>query len=63
MFDYSVHTPSDFANGQVYLADITELSDIPDSEMSEVALFDTYPEELTYPHILPLLFEKVRQCI
>ncbi|MGI6704909.1 MAG: GNAT family N-acetyltransferase [Clostridia bacterium] len=62
MFDYSVHTPSDFSNGQVYLADITELSGIPDSEMSEVALFDTYPEELTYPQILPLLFEKVKQC-
>jgi 8-oxo-dGTP diphosphatase len=59
MFDYSVHTPTDFANGQVYLAEIIELSDMPDSEMSEVALFDTYPEKLTYPHILPILFEKV----
>lgn len=58
LFDYSVHTPTDFSNGQVYLAEINELSDIPDSEMCEVALFDTYPNELTYPHILPVLFEK-----
>jgi hypothetical protein len=29
--------------------------------MSEVALFDTYPEELTYPKILPVLFEKVKK--
>lgn len=61
IFDYSVHTPSDFSNGQVYLSEITELSNIPDSEMSEVALFDTYPEDLTYPQILPLLFEKVEK--
>lgn len=61
IFDYSVHTPTDFSNGQIYLAEITEPSSIPDSEMSEVALFDTYPEELTYPKILALLFEKVKQ--
>jgi len=30
--------------------------------MGEVALFDTYPEELTYPEILPVLFEKVKEC-
>jgi len=63
LFDYSVHTPMDFSNGQVYLAQIAELSNIPDSEMREVALFDTYPQELTYPQILPLLFDKVKQCI
>jgi|GEM_PF-1808897 len=51
-----------FSNGQVYLAEITEISNIPDSEMSEVDLFHKYPEELTYPKILPLLFEKVKQC-
>ncbi|MDD4761271.1 MAG: NUDIX domain-containing protein [Bacteroidaceae bacterium] len=62
LFDYSVHTPMDFSNGQVYLAEIAELSSIPDSEMSEVDLFDTYPEELTYPQILPVLFEKVKEC-
>ncbi len=61
LFDYSVHTPMDFSNGQVYLAEIAELSGIPDSEIREVALFDTYPEELTYPKILPVLFEKVKQ--
>jgi|GEM_PF-560224 len=62
LFDFSVHTPTVSSNGQVYLADITELSGIPDSKISEVALFDTYPKELTYPHILPTLFEKVNQC-
>ncbi len=62
IFDYSVHTPSDFSNVQAYIAEIAELSSMPDSEMGEVALFDTYPEELTYPQILPLLFEKVKQC-
>lgn len=63
LFDYSVHAPMDFSNGQVYLADITELSNMPDSEMSEVELFDTYPEELTYPQILPVLFKKVKKAL
>lgn len=63
VFDYSVHSPSDFSNGQVYLAEITELSDMPDSEMGEVALSDTYPGELTYPQILPVLFEKAKRML
>ncbi|NLB40680.1 MAG: hypothetical protein GX815_00170 [Clostridiales bacterium] len=61
LFDYSVHTPTDFSNGQVYFAEINELSNISDSEMGEIVLSDTYPEALTYPHILPLLFKRVNR--
>lgn len=63
MFDYSVHTPDEFANGQVYFADITELGDMPGFEMKEVGLFDTFPEELTYPKITPTVFKKLTEMI
>ena len=37
-------------NGQVYFAVVHTLGEIPpDSEMGKVGLFDSLPEELTYP--------------
>ncbi|MDF2686276.1 MAG: hypothetical protein K0S55_1457 [Clostridia bacterium] len=63
LFDYSVHTPKDFANGQVYFAEITEIGELPESEMSEIKLFETIPNEMTYPQILPVLFEKVNELL
>lgn len=48
--------------GMLYYAEISELGSIPeDSEIAEAACFDYLPDELTYPHIQPALFEKV-QC-
>lgn len=38
--------------GQIYLADITLLGDLPESEIAEVRLFDDIPENLTYPDII-----------
>ena len=58
-FDYSLHTPTDFANGQVFLAHIHELGEIPDYEMAEIIMLDSIPEKMTYPHILPMLFERI----
>ena len=41
------------AHGQVFFARVHELGDLPDnSEMSEVALFDVIPLELTYPRLV-----------
>lgn len=45
------------ANGMVFRAEITVLSDLPESEMAEVRTFDRLPENLTYPAITPVLFE------
>lgn len=59
--DYSVHSLKDFSNGQVFLAEITKLGEIPDPEMAEVMLLDTLPEEQTYPHILPVLFREIEK--
>ena len=48
--------------GMLYYAEISELGSIPEgSEIAEAVCFDYLPDELTYPHIQPALFEKV-QC-
>ncbi len=45
--------------GMAFRADIYRLGVIPESEMAEVAVFDRLPENLTYPDITPVLFERV----
>ncbi len=60
-FDYSVHTPTEFSNGRVYFAEVYELGKLPDFEMSEITTSNTYPEKLTYPEILPVLFKQINK--
>lgn len=63
-FDYSVHTATEFSYGQVFFADIETLGDIPQgSEMAEVQTFDTIPGKMTYPSILPVLYEKMQSWL
>ena len=60
VFDYCVgEEASTGAGGMVFVAEIRRLGDIPDSEMAEVKLFDTLPEDLTYPDITPILFAQI----
>lgn len=49
----------DSAYGAFFLAEISRLDPLPDSEMAEVRAFDGLPERLTYPGITPILFERV----
>jgi len=63
LFDYSVHYPSVYSNGQVFYARIDQLGDLPDYEMAEVKLYDEIPDKMRFPEILPVLFRKVRECI
>ncbi len=49
--------------GVVFLAEITELSPLPESEMAEVRAFDSLPDNLTYPQITPVLFDAVEGFI
>lgn len=58
-FDCSVYTPAEFSNGQVFFADVRELGQPSDSEMFEVMTCKTCPDKLTYPDILPGLFEQM----
>ena len=61
VFDYWVMDESDgsSASGQVFMASVTILDEIPESEMSEVAFFDSLPNDLTYPEITPVLFSEL----
>lgn len=62
-FDYSVHRNTEFSYGQVFLAQISELGNMPEYEMAETKLFDTIPDKMRFPQILPVLFEKVKELI
>jgi 8-oxo-dGTP diphosphatase len=64
LFDYAVHTESEFSYGQVFLAEIAALGAIPEgSEMAEVTAMDGVPERMTYPAILPVLFGAVGEIM
>lgn len=58
--DYWAGSDEDSSVGTVFVADIVELSPLPDSEMAEVRAFDGLPEALTYPAITPMLFQAVQ---
>lgn len=58
--DYWAGDDAGSAVGAVFLAEITEIGALPESEMAEVRAFDGLPESLTYPAITPLLFERVK---
>ena len=62
-FDYTVHVQTEYSNGQVYIAHISELGSIPDFEMTEVKLFDKIPDKMRFPKRLPILFEKVNELL
>ena len=59
-FDYWAANDEGSSVGAVFLADIAELGPLPDSEMAEVRAFDTLPENVTYPAITPMLFERIK---
>lgn len=61
VFDYWAEDDESSANGMVFIAEIDELSDIPDSEMKEVQTFLSLPDSLTYPEITPVLFDEAKK--
>ena len=55
--DYWASDDIGWATGVVFRAEIIKLQDIPEgSEMAEVKLFETLPEEFTYTYISTVLF-------
>ena len=56
---YSVKNETE-SYGMLFYADITELGDLPDSEIETIAFFSEAPAELTYPLIQPALTEKIK---
>jgi len=59
-FDYAVHTNTEFSYGRVFLAEVETIGRLPDSEMAEAKLFDSIPESMTYPQILPVLYMQIQ---
>ena len=47
--------------GMLYYAEIEKFSDMPDSEIERIELFDEIPAEQTYPLIQPKLIEELNR--
>ena len=63
-FDYAVHTSTEFSYGQVFYANINALGDLPSEfEMREVKVFPTIPDAMTYPQILPVVFDELQKWL
>ena len=58
---YSVDTGKGESFGQLFYSDVKELGELPNFEIGEIKLFDSIPENLTYPSIQPILFKKVAE--
>jgi nucleoside triphosphatase YtkD len=61
VFDYAVHTETEYSYGRVFYAEVEKLNELPESEMAETRLFDSIPDAMTYPQILPVLYKRL-QC-
>jgi 8-oxo-dGTP diphosphatase len=61
--DYWAGHPDEIhgAGGVVFIAHIATLGNIPESEMQEVKTFSELPDNITYPGITPVLYEKLLQ--
>ena len=61
IFDYTVHRPDAYGIGQVFLAEVIDLTpNTFEYEMAEVKAFDSIPDLMTYPGILPILYEAMQ---
>lgn len=57
--DYSVTINDQTGISRLYVADIDELGELPESEIRCIELFDGIPEKITYPDIQPILLNEV----
>lgn len=60
---YSVNRDGMESFGQLFYAEIEKLNELSNSEIGEIRLFDTLPENLTYPLIQPYLFDMVEKFL
>ena len=58
--DFSVDRNGQLSNGQVFVAYIDALGAMPDYEMESIALFETIPDKMRFPHILPVLYKDLQ---
>jgi 8-oxo-dGTP diphosphatase len=61
---YSVLENGETGFGRLYLADIIKLGPVPDtSEIEEVIMMGSLPENLTHPDIQPYLFKRILEYL
>ena len=61
---YSVETVMDISYGMLLFADVHELGPLSDEfEIARQELFTFPPDNLTYPEIQPILFERILQFV
>ena len=61
--DYVGYNSKSSANGVVFLAIVHSLGDLPQSEMSDIHIFDTLPKNLTYPLTSPVLYGEAEKLL
>lgn len=57
LFDYTVHFDGAVSYGRLFYAEVTDLAPLPESEIAEVKIFKSFPQNLTYKKLQPRLFE------
>jgi 8-oxo-dGTP diphosphatase len=62
-FDYTVRRPRAWSAGQAFFARIGRLGDMPDYEMAEIGLFDSIPDRMRFPEILPALYRRLQMWL
>lgn len=57
---YSVRKNGETGYGRLYFAEVSSIGPVPDtSEIAEIRLMDSLPENLTHPDIQPLLYKRI----
>lgn len=59
--DYWGFNSQSCSNVMVFLAVVHSFGELPESEMKEIKVFDALPNELTYPHVSPLLYAEAQK--
>ena len=61
--DYSADNLASKQFGRLFMANISEMGELPISEIAELRLCDRLPENLTYPEIQPHLYERTLEFL
>lgn len=57
---YSVSTKEEISYGEIFIGEIFEIGNLPELEIQEINFFDNLPQNLTYPEIIPIIFNEVK---
>jgi len=61
--DYYGYNSQRHSNGMVFAAVVRSFDELPKFEMKERGLFEKLPENLTYPNVTPILFDRAAEYL